>query len=60
MAQMALWLWYTRYTTNTKTNKMQRYPLMDSWYKGKTAGSETLIQEADPHIKKLAWSSDVG
>ena len=23
-------------------------------------GSEPLIQEADPHIKKLAWSSDVG
>ena len=28
--------------------------------KDQTAGSELLFFEADPHITKLAWSSDVG
>ena len=37
-----------------------RYLIMVSWHKGKMAGSEPLIQEADPHITKLDWSSGVG
>ena len=60
---MALWLWYISKLQNTHTHKDQqdaKVPRHGFLAQVKTAGSEPLFQEADPHITKLTGSSDVG